>query len=612
MNLRPGSLHFFLIIYDILYANLPCGHDIISPMDKQMSSPMDRWNRDWTLMSIFFNGEEIASITNKLKQLKIDTVVFCSFENRFAKAGGLASITTNILPYLKESNHVRDVVLITPFYPNIMKKSRLTPTGIKFTVPFGKKAIKTELLEYSCRYDKPAKGTIREYYLRADGYFESGRKINNPYSFVEDNEADNFRLMIENSLLYCKAVPLALNALKIRENIVVHLNEWQTALIALTAKKAMISGVLESCGTIQTVHNSFDSSIPWDLLSRVEEKSAKLKLAGFTDYRLSAYQIGLQLVDAPVTTVSENFAKELTSDILQSRYYAPHLQNILLKNPTVGINNGMFIGFSPDFPRMEKHTIDELRMIKSKNRKVLLKLLSTYKPAERFGDLTYKGKSITKLPDEIPVIVMSGRLDPVQKGYDILLQAVERFAEDEIKVIMAPMPLNSSDLDYFYEVSCKCRGNVTVFPLRMERGYYELQTGSTFGIMPSIYEPFGAAVEYMACGTVNIGRATGGLIDQIDNKCGFLYREDPAFYTLNNIKSFIESSAIAQSRKTNPFVQDMADCLHNVLKKAIRVYQKQPDRYYQMILNGFKKARKFNWATSAKQYHAVYRMISRA
>jgi len=581
-------------------------------MEKKMSSRMENWNRDWTLMSIFFNGDEIASITNKLKHLKVDTVVFCSFESRFAKAGGLASITTNILPYLKESNHVQDVILITPFFPNIMKKRKLTPTGIQFSVPFGKKSVKTELLEYKCPYDKPSTGTIKEYYLKANGYFDSGRKIKNPYIYVEDDDAENFELMIENSLLYCKAVPLALNALKIRENIVVHMNEWQTSLIALTAKKAMINGILESCGTVQTMHNSFDSSIPWALLSRVEEKSTKLKLAGFTDYRLSAYQIGLQLVDAPITTVSESFAKELTSDILQSRYYAPHLQNILLKNPAVGINNGMFIEFSTDFPNMEKHSIDEVRTIKLKNRKALLKLLSTYRPAERFGDLTYKGRTITKLPDDIPVIVMSGRLDPVQKGYDVLLQAIERFALDEIKVILAPMPLTSTDLDYFYEVSCKCRGNVTVFPLRMERGYYELQTGSTFGIMPSIYEPFGAAVEYMACGTVNIGRATGGLIDQIDNRCGFLYKEDPSFYTLDNIKSFIESSAIAQSRKTNPFVQDMADSLHNVLKKAIRVYQKEPDKYYQMIINGFKKARKFNWETNAKQYHAVYQMISKA
>ena len=577
-----------------------------------MKSILNSWNRDWTLMSVFFNGDEIASITKKVKNLKINNVAFCSFENRYAKAGGLAAVTTNILPYIKEVNHIPNIILITPFFQKIMEKSGLVSTGINFSVPFGNRSIKTELFEYVWNYSKPSDGVLKEYYLKADGFFDSGSRLNNPYIYFENDMKRNIEAMNENALFFCKAVPPALNALNMSEDIVIHLHEWQTSLIALTSKKAMIDGTLKSCGTVQTVHNSFDSSIPWKLLNKIDSRSGKLKLAGFTGDRLSAYQIGLQLIDAPVTTVSNNFAKELTSDILQTDYYAPHLQNILIKNPAVGINNGMFIDFPRDFPKREKHSVDEVRLIKLKKRKSLLKLLSAYKPDERFGELTYKGGTINKLPDKIPIIVMSGRLDPVQKGYDVLLRAIERFAEDEIKAILAPMPVSSSDLDYFYEVACKCKGNVTVFPLRMERGYHELQTGSTFGIMPSIYEPFGAAVEYMACGTVNIGRSTGGLIDQIDKDSGFLYKEDAVFYTIGNINAFIKSSNIVQSRKTNAFVSSMADNLYNVLKKAIQTYQNQPDKYYQMIINGFKQARKFNWETSARNYNRIYRLINKA
>lgn len=572
----------------------------------------DNWKRDWTLMSLFFNGEEIASITNKLKKLKVDNVVFCSFENRFAKAGGLASVITNILPYLKKSNRIPEVMLISPFYPKFMDLTSLTPTGITFKVPFGHKSFHAEIYEYTCNFSAPEAGSLKEYYMKADGFFESGNKLHNPYIYNEDDPERNNIAMNENVLFFCKAVPLALNALNIRKDIVLHLHEWQTSLIALTAKKAMINGTLESCGTVQTVHNSYDSSIPWSLLAKIEDKSKRLKLAGFTGSALTAYQIGLQMVDAPVTTVSDNFADELTSDLLQAEHYAPHLQNILIKNRAVGINNGMFSDFTPEFPKRETHTISEVCGIKLKKRKALLKLLSRYTPDERFGELTYKGKTITKLPDNIPIFVMSGRLDPVQKGYDILLQAIERFAEDDTKFILTPMPVKSSDLDYFYEIACKCKGNVTVFPLRMEVGYHELQTGSTFGIMPSIYEPFGAAVEYMASGTVNIGRATGGLVDQIDTRCGLLYKEDASVYTLDAIRSFIKSSSIVQARKTNPFALSMSDNLYATLKKAIDIYQNKPDRYYQMIINGFKKARKFNWESSARQYYSVYKMISKA
>ncbi len=563
-------------------------------------------------MSVFFNGDEISSITGRLKNLKTGNLVFCSFESRFAKAGGLASVTTNILPYLKEVNNIPNVILISPYFPNIMKASKLKSSGISFNVPFGHKSVSAELFEYTWNYKQPSKGSLKEYYLKANGFFESGNKLKNPYIYIENDREKNRNAMNENALFFCKAVPYVLNSLGIKEDIVVHLHEWQTALIALTAKKAMADGILHSCGTVQTMHNSFDSSIPWKVLAHVDEKANKLKLSGFAGNRFSAYQIGLQLIDAPVTTVSDNFAKELTSDILQSKYYAPHLQNILIKNKTTGVNNGMFVEFSSDFPKREKHTISEIRKIKLKKRKALLKFLSAYKPPERFGELTYKDRSITGLPVTVPIIVMSGRLDPVQKGYDILLQAIERFARDEIKVILAPMPVSSSDLDYFYEVACKCKGNVTVFPLRMDHGYHELQTGSTFGIMPSIYEPFGAAVEYMACGTVNIGRATGGLIDQIDKNCGFLYKEADVFYTFENIKSFIKSSDNVQARKTNAFAKSMADRLHAVLIKAIDVYQNNPDKYYRMILNGFGKALKFNWEIYANRYNRIYCMISKA
>lgn len=574
-----------------------------------MLPDLNNWKKDWTLMKTFFTADEIAAVTRKLKDLTINTVAFCSFESRFARSGGLAAVTTNILPYLKEINNIPSVILITPFYSKVMDETRLQSTSISFKTTFNGKNIEVEIFEYIWNYEHPVKGTLKEYYLRADGFFEAHNKLNDPYMYDPLDEVHNSAIQTDNSLFFCKAVPLALNALGTRKNIVCHLNEWQTALISLTAKEAMLNGTLESCGTVQTMHNSYDSGIPWSTLTNLLNGAGRKKLS--VPVALSAYQIGLQLVDAPITTVSEHFSDELTSDILQTDHYAPHLQNIMKAGGISGVNNGMFIGLSPEFPKAEKHTVDEIRKIKLKMRKALLRTLSTYSPPERFGELKYKGKTISGLPDDVPIMVMSGRLDPIQKGYDIFLRAVEKFSEDEIKVVLTPMPVNLSDLDYFYEIACKCRGNVTVFPVRLQKGYHELQTGSTFGIMPSLYEPFGAAVEYMASGTVNIGRATGGLVDQIDSTCGFLYKEEAVFYTGENILAFVNSSRIVQTRKINPWVQSMADNLSEVIRKAINVYQNHPDEYYRMILNGFKKAGQFSWETSAGKYYEVYRMIGR-
>jgi glycogen synthase len=570
-----------------------------------------KWTKDWALMSRLFKAHEIALITGRLKKLMIQNVVFCSFESRFAKSGGLAAVTTNILPYIKEVGNIPNVILMTPFYPNIMDKTKLQPTGKSFSVPFNNKKIQVNLFEYTWNYSKPANGSVTEYYLKADGFFLSGKKLQDPYIYVEENSRLNDDAMRESALFFCKAVPLALNILNIRKNIVFHLQEWQTALIALTSKIAMLNNTLESCGTAQTMHNSYDSFIPYELLSSITNGIMKQKISAIRGNGLTAYQIGLQLTDAPVTTVSEHFAEELTTDILQTDYFAPHLQGIFKKSGVYGVDNGAFINPSPAYPRKQKPSLDELKKIKLQKRKALLKILSTYKPKELIGGLTYKGKTISKLPDNIPIILMSGRYDPLQKGYDILLRAIEKFSEDEIKVIMTPLTVRDSDLDYFYEVACKCKGNLLVYPFRIEKGYNELQTGATFGVMPSIYEPFGAAVEYMANGTVNIGRATGGLVDQIDAECGFLFKENAVFCTLDNIRAFVETGHNVQMRKSNPWVQNMADNLYEVLKKSVHIYQYKQDNYYKMILNGFQRVSSFTWERNAGKYFEVYEKIAK-
>jgi glycogen synthase len=574
-----------------------------------MDLKLDKWTKNWTLLSRFFKANEIARISEKLRNLKVQNLVFCSFENRFAKSGGLAAVTTNILPFLKEVNNIQNVILMTPFYSKIMDKSRLLPTGRSFSVPFRNRKVRAELYEYTWNYNRPRNGSLKEYYLKADGFFEAENSMRDPYIYFENSGLQNERAMRESSLFFCKAVPAAIHTLGMRENIVFHLQEWQTALISLTSKEAVSDGTLLSCGTAQTMHNSYDSFIPFELLAGIAGNSVRQKISLIHSSGMTAYQVGLQLVDAPVTTVSEHFAAELTADMLQTEYFAPHLQSIFKKSGVYGVNNGSFADIAPEYSGMENISADEIRKIKLKKRKALIKVLSSYKPKARFGDLTYKGKAISNLPDPVPIIVMTGRYDPLQKGYDVLLRAIEKFAEDEIKAVMTPLTFNPADLDYFYEVACKCKGNLTVFPMRLEEGYHELQTGATFGIMPSVYEPFGAAVEYMANGTVNIGRATGGLIDQIDKECGFLFKEDAVFCTRENIQAFAETGNIVQARKTNPWIQSMADNLYETLKKAIYVYQYDPEKYSRMIFNGFRKLNNFTWDSSAQKYFQVYEKI---
>ena len=151
------------------------------------------------------------------------------------------------------------------------------------------------------------------------------------------------------------------------------------------------------------------------------------------------------------------------------------------------------------------------------------------------------------------------------------MRVIEKIGkEDErAKFVLTPLPVRNTDLNYFYDVAKKCKGNVTVFPMRMERGYNELQMGSSYGLMPSIYEPFGAAIEYMVNGTVNIARNTGGLKDQIvDNESGLLYSENPEFKTEEEIKNFFSLSLDVEKRfeKKSGWAEAMANKLHEKIE----------------------------------------------
>ena len=215
-------------------------------------------------MSTFFTKDEINTLREGLKKIKIRNVVYCSMENRFAKSGGLAAVAVNTLPYLKEINKLQTVILITPFYPRIMDIAKLEPTEIVFEVIYDNKALKAELYKYTHNYDKPASGHLSEYYLKADGFFGAET---DPYLYSKVSNEENDAALKESSLFFCKAVPQAIKALGITEDIIFHLQEWQTALISLTSKEAMLKGTLKSCASIQTIHNPYDSYISKESLA---------------------------------------------------------------------------------------------------------------------------------------------------------------------------------------------------------------------------------------------------------------------------------------------------------------------------------------------------------
>ena len=112
------------------------------------------------------------------------------------------------------------------------------------------------------------------------------------------------------------------------------------------------------------------------------------------------------------------------------------------------------------------------------------------------------------------------RDDSRQKGYDVLARAAELFLEGASKGRFLFFPIPGDEgvaglLALLRKLAWNASQNVLVFPFLFREGFLGALRGATYGVMPSLYEPFGMANEFYLNGTVGIGRATGGIVQQI-------------------------------------------------------------------------------------------------
>ena len=184
--------------------------------------------------------------------------------------------------------------------------------------------------------------------------------------------------LLQDALIFCKAVPEALAQLGYTSNLVFFLQDWETASVALTAKEHV--GLLSST-CLLTLHNPYDKPLTLEDLSKISTR----KLRGPT-----VLSKMIPLVDGPISTVSENFAQELISDPLHTRVYAPHLQRKLKKVTVVGVNNGVFGKLSvPEhcIEQAERGDTSALLEEKDRRRQELITVLNEYRPTQAWGTL---------------------------------------------------------------------------------------------------------------------------------------------------------------------------------------------------------------------------------
>jgi glycogen synthase len=569
------------------------------------------WTRNTDALRGWFSEEEIARLeaARQAVQIERSTVAYCVYENPFAKSGGIFAVADNYAAALGANG--QQVLLLSPLHRNL--KTAPGDAHIRWVsrcqVLFGGEWVPVDIFEH-------VRNDCRWILFSADGFFEAagGESRTDPYVYADPGA------LLTDSLFASAVVPEALASLELTYDVVVHAQDWEFAPVALTVKQALLNGRLQSAVVVLTSHNPYDRGLSPEDLSRITDRNSHGSGPSET-----VYQQMIPLTDAPLSTVSRNFARELTSDPLQTEHFASHLQSTFNRHGVIGVDNGLFGRPQPAFSDAairdgQNSRPDTILAEKDKRRDRMLEVLANYQDPRILGGLDGgDGRSLAELPPEIPVFLMFGRLDPGQKGFDVFARAIEALPPRRARFILTPivggtLEAYQKDLE---QLAASRPGDVVVYPFRMEQGYLETIAGATYAVMPSLYEPFGGATEPYLQGTPVVARATGGLVQQVIDVdvdplrgTGLLYREGSA--ADGTAWRTVQQAAGPAERMAVPAYGNMVAALSAALARAGSIYQLQKPTYGRLLSNLFERACAFSWKRAVREYGELYDLARRS
>jgi glycosyltransferase involved in cell wall biosynthesis len=460
-------------------------------------------------------------------------------------------------------------------------------------------------------YRVAAPAPVPTYFVAVEGRFTAAL---NPYSYLDSSE------ILDDSLAFCAAVPFVMKTLGVDRDLLFHANDWETAPVAITSKIAVLDGLLENARTALTLHNSFDSGVGAD--------RKRMFFGGRSPAGDTVLKCAIPLLDGPLTTVSAPFAEELRADPLQRTVFTNHLQEAFSENPPIGIENGMFgkpyLRYTyAALSHARQGAYGKLLAEKERFRGAMLKVVEAMAGRDGvIGRLRDVGADSGVNADaDRPIFFMSGRLDLMQKGFDAIFHAVRRFPVGKVALIFCPSSADgarhSRELAFFRDIALERPGDIVIWPFRItEEEYVASVLGSSFLLMPSFYEPFGAATEGFIYGTPVVARATGGLTVQVrplkggsvGAATGLLYRESAGDeQACAGWRDILD--APVDRRIMIPLYQSMVDEAFKALSEAADIYA-DGARYGRMMVNCMDGLRDFSWETAAAKYRRVYEAAS--
>jgi starch synthase len=447
------------------------------------------------------------------------------------KLGGLGDVVGSLPRALQDQGVNIDVIV--PFYPIADVSEVRLYKSLELNVPFDGEVhsvgvFKTQLPD----------SNVDVFLLRNSRFFSKGGE----QAFANDmSETEMF-------MFFNRAVTEFIKS-QFNTYDLVHCNDWHTGLIThllrdeledtrpatlFTIHNIMYqgtgdTGLVDSVGFIPGQHPLVD----WD----IEDGDINMMLQGITS---SDY----------INTVSPTYAREILSE-----KYGGGFSGILRNRHgrLSGILNG--VGYE-DLPR--NYDVDGFEEGKLDAKRKLFEKLGIGAGLDR------------------PVFSFVGRLDPGQKGLELLEGLIEEVPEDSAEFVV--LGKGSFEWEERFKKVAGRKRNVSVnivFDVDLARLLY---AGSDFLLVPSRYEPCGL-IQMMAMwyGTLPVVHGVGGLRDSVgDGVTGFVFDS----YSL--------------------------PCFREAFDRALGVYENK-GRLNTMIKNAMLED--FSWEKSAAEYKKLYERV---
>lgn len=472
-------------------------------------------------------------------------VIFATSEaTPYIKSGGLADVLGS-LPKEMVKKGVESIVIL-PKYQDM----KFTDT-LEFVAHFD---IWVGWRKVYCGVFKAILDGVTFYFVDNEQYF----KRPGLYSYDDDYERFAF---------FDFAVLELISHLDIKPDIL-HLHDWQTAMIAMLYKERYAYyEYYQNIKIVFTIHNiAYQGKADPKLLNDLYGLDNYLYYNGNcrNDGCFNMMKAAIFYSDI-ITTVSPTYAREILTD-----QFGEGLQSILQmrKHDLYGILNGVdYDIINPKSDPCLVKNFDEKTVFKDKVKNKLALQKECGLPED----------------EDVALLGIVTRLT-WQKGLDLILNQIEVMAgrhmqiiilgagdakyEDALKAVAYKYPDNISlQLKYDFGLSCRIYGGCDMF------------------LMPSLFEPCGLSqMMSLRYGTVPIVRETGGLKDSVE-----AYNE------------------YEQTGTGFSFYNYNAHEMMGTIDYALKVYYEDKKAWQGIMTRGMKE--KLDWDASADQYIRVFKSL---